>query len=746
MSWTKEDKSFKTLINRRATNSGKAFYEEFGDFTVDIHAREVKAEDIPLSNPTQAVSNGVAQQYDLLPLVEDNTVASSQSWYAEVAGVRLANWISDKYGAPYALRLFDGNDQQIFPTDTSDWIFDYVTGILTFNGNVASYTKPFKITAYRYIGQYLIDSVNAGGDEYITDTYANIKTLKDNSQLKGGSWYLINDYRTIHQITNTNNINTGDLEPLAVFAVDNNSFAPEAVSPQYPTDILYYNFDDVLAEDGTTTRNGFITYRKDVVRKLEAYYDWRNVRNRLWNCTGVNAPALTNVNSSTFGASLFVNQSLDSYTEFYFNFPKNGHDANPRIRFTFIFSTSNFDLYKPDGSRFAANELDTYLSGTLALIYYSPKHNGFVVVDMFDENEEVKGLISFTGSNTIVGDGYDILVDGATFEDRRTFGDSKEGTNFNNISIGKYDAGLPNVTFYADAATANITIKDGSRNILFSEASSSVSIAEDSSNLIFKKAITNSKLNGKTTSLFSTKITDHFNSSGQISALTIVGDRLLLRHVTITDLFSNNTLRFNGGVSAHILFTNQVSFCFFNFGRINYAYFYGLMNSVSTEYSTVDFTSVVLYSDDILKVDHYSEPFLNKATFNMLAGYQTDLSASYNDRSFVDKGYVDQLVAGQLTTPRTVDIELTPNTTTGDGSSTGIALSRSPKAYIFILINGNKAPLGNGVKTKQCYFSGDGGTTARAYADIVAGDILYWNGVIANFELAADDVIDLLYI
>ena len=151
MSWTKEDRSFKTLINRRTTSSVKAWYEEFGDRTINIHNEEIWAETID-SSPAQAVMDGVAELRTMFTLTEDGSVESEQCYYAEELGTRLKDWISDKYGTEYVIQLFQNSGSQIFPTDPSMWFFDYQTGILTFNGSTASFSKPFKVTGYRYIG------------------------------------------------------------------------------------------------------------------------------------------------------------------------------------------------------------------------------------------------------------------------------------------------------------------------------------------------------------------------------------------------------------------------------------------------------------------------------------------------------------------------------------------------------------------------------------------------------------------
>jgi hypothetical protein len=91
------------------------------------------------------------------------------------------------------------------------------------------------------------------------------------------------------------------------------------------------------------------------------------------------------------------------------------------------------------------------------------------------------------------------------------------------------------------------------------------------------------------------------------------------------------------------------------------------------------------------------------------------------------------------------DKQLTASVTTGDGDQgTASTISHTPVSdgYVRVLINGHGASLGDGVKTSACYFSGDGGTTARAIADITAGDTFHWVGSVAGYQLAADDKID----
>ena len=82
-----------------------------------------------------------------------------------------------------------------------------------------------------------------------------------------------------------------------------------------------------------------------------------------------------------------------------------------------------------------------------------------------------------------------------------------------------------------------------------------------------------------------------------------------------------------------------------------------------------------------------------------------------------------------------------------NGSSTGITIEYTPFAdsNVEVKINGIGVNLGNGVLTKDCYFSNDGGITPKLIKNIEAGDILYWNGANAGYELDPLDDIDFEY-
>jgi len=93
------------------------------------------------------------------------------------------------------------------------------------------------------------------------------------------------------------------------------------------------------------------------------------------------------------------------------------------------------------------------------------------------------------------------------------------------------------------------------------------------------------------------------------------------------------------------------------------------------------------------------------------------------------------------------DLNQVPNVTSSDGDATGVFITYTPflDSNVQILVNGVDVNVGDGVKTKACYFSGDGGTNARSISDITAGDQLHWNGSIIGYELDNTDEVDVIY-
>jgi hypothetical protein len=91
--------------------------------------------------------------------------------------------------------------------------------------------------------------------------------------------------------------------------------------------------------------------------------------------------------------------------------------------------------------------------------------------------------------------------------------------------------------------------------------------------------------------------------------------------------------------------------------------------------------------------------------------------------------------------------QTTVGDTNGNYSPTGVTIEYTPflDSMVHVKINGIEVNLGNGARTKDCYFSNDGGLTAKGIKNIAAGDELFWNGGIAGYELDPSDDIDFEY-
>lgn len=141
----------------------------------------------------------------------------------------------------------------------------------------------------------------------------------------------------------------------------------------------------------------------------------------------------------------------------------------------------------------------------------------------------------------------------------------------------------------------------------------------------------------------------------------------------------------------------------------------------------------------IFEIDSEGMPILSNIT--QLAGSFPNIGYWTQDiQSRFEFLYVDvEGVATDVDNDKAVSVA-----TNGNGSETGLAIEYTPFAdsKVDLKINGISCSYGI---TKDFYFSNDGGVTAKAMADIEAGDQLIWNGINAGFELEDTDDIDLDY-
>jgi hypothetical protein len=270
MSWSREDISFKKLNSKRISSDVKSLFNEIGVLSLDIHNDDIKVDTIPSTPPVSDTS--VVKVYSGLghTLVQDVTVLDGLTFFATTlnspgfgvtasnpigigATARLFNWISDKYdalgtlpGSGYEIKLYDKDGVQVTSTDSSNWYFDYSTGILIFNlpamsSSTVDARKPFSIAGYRYVGGFGITAGTGGsgsgsvgtgytsGVAYYTDANeitssssftwdggASVLTLTDStfsltgSTITSGTW-AGNAISTLYGGTGLTNYTKGDL-------------------------------------------------------------------------------------------------------------------------------------------------------------------------------------------------------------------------------------------------------------------------------------------------------------------------------------------------------------------------------------------------------------------------------------------------------------------------------------------------------------------------------------------------------
>lgn len=158
MALSDTNRALRALFGKLGTSDIKRIIEEIGAETINLHLLEIWADDI-FSGPTQGIIDGFVESRTLFALTEDVTVPGQAAWRAVETGTPLIDWIPpDKYdpagGPDYTTAIFDGSDALItVATQVNEGIFfDHKTGVLTINGSPGSFTQPFKVSGFRYIG------------------------------------------------------------------------------------------------------------------------------------------------------------------------------------------------------------------------------------------------------------------------------------------------------------------------------------------------------------------------------------------------------------------------------------------------------------------------------------------------------------------------------------------------------------------------------------------------------------------
>jgi hypothetical protein len=277
MPWNPTDTSFKKLNSKRVSSSSKAVYEEIGVLALDIHNDDIKVDPIPSTPPVS--DTAVVKVYGGIghTLVQDVTVYDELTFFATTlnspgfgvtasnpigigATARLFNWISDKYdalgtlpGSGYEIKLYDKDGVQVPSTDTSNWYFDYSTGILIFFQNTmstgtVSTRKPFSVAGYRYIGGFGITAGTGGsGSGSVGTGYTSgIAYYTDANEITSSSSFTWDNGASVLTLNNSTFSLSGS-------TITSGTWAGSAISTLYGgTGLTNYTKGDLLVGLGGT--------------------------------------------------------------------------------------------------------------------------------------------------------------------------------------------------------------------------------------------------------------------------------------------------------------------------------------------------------------------------------------------------------------------------------------------------------------------------------------------------------------
>jgi hypothetical protein len=370
--------------------------------------------------------------------------------------------------------------------------------------------------------------------------YSEIKTLVNGSQLIPGRWYYILDFQTIHLIPNTTDINTGPVEPLLLLATSENTFGSRVYSPQlYPNDIIEFDFNNVLCEDGTTPRKGKIEFRHNIQSDTYTYYDWRHAKWRRWKILSKQEEQVVKLTETTFESELtfstlnatWLNNSRRFHVKFEAGITHDAGDLTLTLRKGAVIRTK--PLIKWNNTPWTENEL----SGTSGMIAKCSTRDVYVYFNYRQFGKEIVDTYSARTSATVytLGDGLRYDVDPLDFQDYLTFNGTHYGVHMERTSQRTYNLGA----------------RYGNNNVFLSSVDH-IEMGTHCTDNIFRVAVINSKFGPET-------IRNVFSSNVRWSNFTRETDNSYfgnMWHASLNDHIVNCTVY---GPDFHIIFHSTIS-------------------------------------------------------------------------------------------------------------------------------------------------------------------------------------------
>jgi len=330
--------------------------------------------------------------------------------------------IDGEYANQAAMFAAQSNQTEDYIYFDGEFFWQYLG---TTNGN---------ITDYRIFGGI--------SENFVSLTFSQLQALIGASDLTPGTFYLVNDFQTIHQIINTSTINTGPVEPIFSIATSTTALSSGARSTVYLKDSIEIDWTNILCEDGITPRKGLITYRFDTSRNVDTYFDFRAWKIRRWQFngfdheTGFVATTPTNITLTLTWSPNMNGSYLTVYRKWEIKFPAGlTHDAGA-INLTI--TKGAFSYTRPLLSCYSMlnNWTANQLAGLVGPIVYSPLLDSFILMNLYDIGNPQSGyFIARASTAYTVGNGLRVLP-GVSFNDYLTFYTSYDTGNINNVHLG----------------------------------------------------------------------------------------------------------------------------------------------------------------------------------------------------------------------------------------------------------------------------------------------------------------------
>jgi hypothetical protein len=267
----------------------------------------------------------------------------------------------------------------------------------------------------------VLNAIYSGGVGVISKTYAELKTLKDASQLVAGQYYKITDFQTKwwnqgHSSKGAFYIITSSVtEPLTILAISANKFSVIAYSELYPQDIIYYDFEAVtnygmLYGAGISNFKGWITRRIDNSKNIDVSLDWRHITVNCCRPDMTSIPEWSSTTTYNIWSVVKINNKL------YYSIRNDNINNNPVSNPTYINKPT---VYWRSISGF--REGLTYFPTDELFGFYASKPDGSYLVNLpADSSTRTQkymfGVDAESGNNANSLNGYsDISIQGNSF-------------------------------------------------------------------------------------------------------------------------------------------------------------------------------------------------------------------------------------------------------------------------------------------------------------------------------------------